>query len=276
MSGNGWSGNELGLAAYWRCDEGGGSNLYDQTDNAHHGTIKGAVNWVSSEAPVGDRVGIRRSSIKLNDRTIASGLSALLYYQQETAASGYDRAEKPVKKNARVMLALTTGKASRGNGNDGILGHIAVLDFALSREGKLALTPDNITLPPLTPDQDGGSLNQKIETIRALESKIGQLRHEIRSLTDEVTALDAEISELENSAGKVETLKQELATLEGTLAHYNRPLYATFYEHGGYGGASFKMKVGETNSWVGDWWNDRISSIKWDSSEDMKIEVYQH
>jgi Concanavalin A-like lectin/glucanases superfamily len=270
-------GNEPGLAAYWRCDEGSGDRLYDQTDFAHHGSIKGSVAWVSSEAPVGDRIGIRRSSIKLEGRAIVSGLSALLYYQQETAASGYDGVEKPVKKNARVMLALNTQAIDGDNSpNPDELGHISVVDFALSREGKLALTPDRLALPPLTPDRDGGSLNEQIETIRNLEHKIGQLRPEVRTLTDEVAALNAEILALENSSNRIAALEPEIATLERTLAHYNRPLYATFYEHGGYGGASFQMQVGESKSWVGDWWNDRISSIKWDSSDDMKIEIFQH
>lgn len=266
-------GNEPGLAAYWRCDEGGGDRLYDQTDNAHHGTLRGSVNWLSSEAPIGDRVGMRRSSIKLGDRSIVSGMSARLYYQQETAASGYDRSEKPVKKNARVMLAVNTDSPTPSE--DG-LGRIAVLDFALSREGKLALAPDHLNLPPLTPDKDGGSLNQKIETIRALETKITQLRQEVRRLTEGVATLNQEIAELESNSGRLDDLEREIATLESTLAHYNRPLYATFYEHGGYGGDSFKMKVGETKGWVGDWWNDRISSIKLDSSPDMKIEVFEH
>ncbi|MGK7940922.1 MAG: LamG-like jellyroll fold domain-containing protein [Crocosphaera sp.] len=138
-------GNEIGLVGYWRFDEGSGNTVYDQTANAYHGTIYGAT-WVKSDALVGDDGGIRRTSFKFAGRTIESGLTAQLYYQQEKASTGYEQQEKPLKKNARVMLAVATDDATEQN-------YIGVLDFALSREGKLVQVPDVLNLgEPLSSD----------------------------------------------------------------------------------------------------------------------------
>lgn len=42
-------GTESGLLACWRCDEGSGRRVYDQTDNHHHGTLVGGPVWVDLE-----------------------------------------------------------------------------------------------------------------------------------------------------------------------------------------------------------------------------------
>jgi hypothetical protein len=48
---------------------------------------------------------------------------------------------------------------------------------------------------------------------------------------------------------------------------------ATFYEHAGFDGA--KLDVGEGgNEWIGDWWNDRVSSVEVDAG--CTVRVYQH
>lgn len=77
------NGNELGLLAYRRFDEGIGSNLYDQTDNAFHATMhgmfQGEESWIASAAPLSDSRGINRTSFGYKNRTSESGLSALLY-----------------------------------------------------------------------------------------------------------------------------------------------------------------------------------------------------
>ncbi len=99
-------GNEPGLVGYWRFDEGQGTTVHDQTDHAAHGTIEGDAAWVMSDAPVGEHPGIRRSSFSFEDRSVASGMTSLLYHQQGTGLPGYaQNGQKPLKKNARVMLA---------------------------------------------------------------------------------------------------------------------------------------------------------------------------
>ena len=54
-------GDEPGLVGYWQFDEGAGNILRDQTDKANDGTIHGTA-WVTSDAPIGDRPGIRLRS----------------------------------------------------------------------------------------------------------------------------------------------------------------------------------------------------------------------
>jgi hypothetical protein len=53
-------------------------------------------------------VGICRDSFQIEGRSFASGISALMYYQQENEKGGYEQESKPLKKNARVMLAVNT------------------------------------------------------------------------------------------------------------------------------------------------------------------------
>ncbi len=99
-------GNEAGLAAYWRLDEGSGGRAYDQTHYARHGELKNGPLWVASTAPIGDSPGMRRGSFSVADRGVVAGMSALLYYQHENLPSGYSGESKPVGKQARVMLAV--------------------------------------------------------------------------------------------------------------------------------------------------------------------------
>lgn len=166
-------GNEPGLEAYWRFDEDTGNTVRDLTGNGHDGTLSGSYRWVSSDAPIGERSGIRRSSFAFDGRTVESGLSALLYYQQQKAATGYDAEAKPLKRQARVMLAAATGGPDpEAKGKDTGEHYIAVLDFAVSREGKLAQVPDRLDL--------GTALsagNQKdLERLSELEKEIENLR----------------------------------------------------------------------------------------------------
>jgi hypothetical protein len=185
-------GNEPGLVGYWRFDEGSGNTVYDLTDNAYEGTIKGDAKWVASDAPVGDHPGVRRTSFKFNGRTVESGIAALLYYQQEKAVGGYDSAEaKPLKKNGRVMLAVAT------KGAESEKKEITILDFGVSREGKLAQVPDNIVLPILhrTPWNED-LLNESLNKVFKLEREIGILKKEINSISNEMDQL--EMGEIEN------------------------------------------------------------------------------
>ncbi len=162
--------------------------------------------------PLGDESGIRRSSFELNGRTIESGISAILYYQQENAATGYDQQEKPIKKNARVMLAVGTGEEQNSSSKN----HIGVLDLAVSREGKLGQVPDNITLPLLSnPDIESGSSNESLDNISNIEKKITRLQGEIKQLENsnqqssaKIPGIDLEISKLDQ---QIKNLQQELS-----------------------------------------------------------------
>ncbi len=141
--------------------------------------------WVNSTAPVGEHPGIRRFSFSIAGRTIATGCTALLYYQQEQAETGYTAIEKkPIKRNARVMLAVATvaNPATQGS-TDPAKNQIAVLDFAVSRVGSLAQVADSITLPLIDKSTTGSdSLNPTLENIQKLEADILQLRTEISTI----------------------------------------------------------------------------------------------
>lgn len=163
-------GNEPGLVAYWRFDEAEGNRTLDQTDSAQHGTIRGTATWVKSDAPIQDSIGLNRDSFQMSGREIASGLSALMYYQQEKEVGGYNQERKPFKQNARVMLALNTKAPNTAP-------EISILDFAISREGKLAQLPDNVNLPQLIMEP---ALSQA--SIEARRTRISQLKQEIQTL----------------------------------------------------------------------------------------------
>ncbi|VXD10616.1 hypothetical protein, Concanavalin A-like lectin/glucanases superfamily motives [Planktothrix serta PCC 8927] len=180
-------GNEDGLVAYWRLDEGCGNIVHDQTDNGFHGTIQGTSLWVNSDAPIGDNPGVTRSSFEIHQRTIAGGLSALLYYQQENIKSGYSNEPKPLKKSARMMLAAPTRQASEDKNC------IAILDFAVSREGKLALIPDTVALPVLGNTGAACSINDALDRRSSLEVELGNLNRKINDLTNRIAQLNAQM-----------------------------------------------------------------------------------
>ncbi|BAZ24842.1 hypothetical protein NIES4073_57420 [Kalymmatonema gypsitolerans NIES-4073] len=166
-------GDEFGLLGYWRFDEGGGTRVFDQTAHAHHGTISGGAEWITSDAPIGERPGIQRISFQFQGRTVESGLASLLYYQQEQAKTGYDETSKPMKQSARVLLAGATKDATEE------AKYIGVLDFAVSRDGTLAQIPDNIDLG--TPLEDNKS--EILKQIQALEVEETELQERINKLS---------------------------------------------------------------------------------------------
>ncbi|MFJ3791513.1 LamG-like jellyroll fold domain-containing protein [Kitasatospora sp. NPDC090091] len=136
-------GDEPGLAAYYRFDAGSGSRVFDATQRAAHGALTGGVSWVTSEAPIGDHPGMRRESFALSGRTVASGLSALLYHQQEDVPTGHAQQPAPAKKQARVLVAWAAtqdGKSAPA---------VATLDLAVARDGRLAQLPDALELVEL-------------------------------------------------------------------------------------------------------------------------------
>jgi hypothetical protein len=155
-------GDEAGLVAYWRFDEGAGDTTHDRTENAHHGTLHGNTNnamWVTSSAPVRVHPGLDRSSFALAGRQIASGLSALHY----TLQGGTQNETTPA--SARVMVAVGTG-SSNSDGPHTSPQAIVVVDFAVSPEGTLGQIPDILSPPVAT----GGAA-----------ALVAQLRHHAQS-----------------------------------------------------------------------------------------------
>jgi Concanavalin A-like lectin/glucanases superfamily len=207
-------GNEFGLVAYWRLDEATGDRVFDSTDSAHQGKILGNATWVKSDAPVLDTVGICRDSFQIEGRSFASGISALMYYQQENEKGGYNQESKPLKKNARVMLAVNTQSGSNP-------AEISILDFAVSQAGKLAQLPDRVKLPALAMQGASAELQKSIadrsQRITQLQQSLQQSRTEltelaiqqqrqnvaalelnVRNLTQELTRVRSQITEIQS------------------------------------------------------------------------------
>jgi hypothetical protein len=76
------------------------------------------------------------------------------------------------------------------------------------------------------------------------------------------------------------TAQKALATLLLSFAVFastssNAELCAVLYEHNNYSGAS--LIVGDANShngWIGNWWNDRVSSVSVEPG--CHLTVYEH
>ncbi|MFG2845924.1 LamG-like jellyroll fold domain-containing protein [Kitasatospora sp. NPDC048296] len=191
-------GNDPGLIAYYRFDEGSGTRLHDQTDHAHHGELIGDPRWVTSEAPVGDHPGVRRDSFTVAGRATASGLSAVLYHQQEATSAGYDKDPKPAKRQARVLLSYATSGPDPKTGGASDEAYLATVDFGVGRDGRLAEIPDELALPVLAAP-DGTA---DVETISELDARI-------RQLVQDVTAKEAEAAELTRQTADVPELERQ-------------------------------------------------------------------
>ncbi|MER5766572.1 LamG domain-containing protein [Streptomyces sp. NPDC001985] len=191
-------GNEPGLVAYYRFDEGSGTTAYDQTDTAAHANLDSAPQWVTSQAPVGEHPGVRRDSFALGGRDIVSGLSSALYYQQEDAVADQGDAPKPAKRNARVLLACAT----RPSGNATADAHVAAVDFGVGIDGRLADIPDVVALAelgrPVEQTSDLVSAQQQILT--GLEQQAIAIENEITALTSEKATLEQAITASNNAA----------------------------------------------------------------------------
>jgi hypothetical protein len=141
-------GDEDGLAAYWRFDEGRGNRARDQTDNGHDGTLYGNADddmWVASTAPVSERLGLSRSSFAFAGRNVAAGLSSLLYQMGTDGKGGNASAV------TRLLLSTATGGPDvDGNASDQT--YAAILDFPVTPKGTLGQVADVIALPQLTGD----------------------------------------------------------------------------------------------------------------------------
>ncbi|MEV0535550.1 LamG domain-containing protein [Kitasatospora sp. NPDC050463] len=183
-------GNEPGLVAYYRFDEGSGTTAYDQTDNAVNGTLSADAQWAGSDAPVGDHPGVRRDSFTLKGRTVASGMTAALYHQQENVTAGYRPDPKPAKRQARVMLAFAATYGQEPA--------VVTLDFAVARDGRLAQVPDVLDPQVLKRPVKGHDSEQ-----------ISALQQVIKRLEPEVADLQQKIAQLAGDAGKVAALQAQ-------------------------------------------------------------------
>ncbi|MEV4502390.1 LamG-like jellyroll fold domain-containing protein [Streptomyces klenkii] len=190
-------GNDPGLVAYYRFDEGAGTRLHDQTDHARHGELAGGTKWVTSEAPVGDHPGVRRDSFAVAGRTTVSGLSAVLYHQQEDTGTGYDRAPKPAKRQARVLLSYATSGPDPKSGAATGESYLATVDFGVGRDGRLAQVPDELALPVLTAPE--GSTD--VEAISELDARV-------RELVGEIAAKETEVADLTRRTADIPELEQ--------------------------------------------------------------------
>ena len=83
-----------------------------------------------------------RTSLLIDQRTVTSGFSALLYFQQEPVVSGLRHYGEAAQEHARATLAMAT---DGGQAN----GEIAVLDFAVGLDGRRAQVPTDLVLAPL-------------------------------------------------------------------------------------------------------------------------------
>ncbi|MFJ7768352.1 LamG-like jellyroll fold domain-containing protein [Streptomyces sp. NPDC097107] len=195
-------GNEPGLVAYYRFDEGTGTTAYDQTDRALHGTLGGDAQWTGSEAPVGDHPGVRRDSFVLKGRSVVSGMSAVLYHQQESAVAGYRPDPKPAKRQARVMLAFS---AKYGQSPC-----LASLDFAVGRDGRLAQVPDVLDPAVLKRPTKG----QDSEQISALQQLTRRLESEVADMPSDIARLDATSGKVAERQAEHDRLKPAFDDLE--------------------------------------------------------------
>ncbi|MFI1170059.1 LamG-like jellyroll fold domain-containing protein [Streptomyces melanogenes] len=185
-------GNDPGLVAYYRFDEGTGTRLHDQTDRARHGELVGGPRWVTSEAPVGDHPGVRRDSFTVAGRKTVSGLSAVLYHQQEETTTGYGQEPKPGKRQARVLLSYATTGPDPRTGAASDEAYLATVDFGVGRDGRLAQVPDELKLPVLAAPE--GSAD--VETISELDARIRELVQDIAAKENEAAELARQTADL--------------------------------------------------------------------------------
>ncbi len=286
------TGLEPGLAGYWRFDEASGDTVYDQTDGAAHGHINGGE-WVTSGAPLGENSGLQRSSFRIAGRNIGSGLTALLYHHQEESSRDAKQ-RKPLKRSARVMLALA---APPENGNP----EIAVLDFGVSAEGRLAQAPDHLSLPVIhAPGTDGVTVDERLNLMSTLEARLNELHQGVVNLTNDIAASNQAEDlllavmqnrdpgsaitnrDLEYLNAKVQAVRAARERLGQKITDENKLIREAssariqLFEHSGYRGRTLSYGKGfvgytELNR---HGFNDLISSVTVPAS--LQVTVYEH
>ncbi|MCG3119888.1 MAG: hypothetical protein ALAOOOJD_02441 [bacterium] len=284
------TGLEPGLAGYWRFDEAEGDTVYDQTNNGANGTRHGGQ-WITSDAPVGENPGVNRSSFQiasrqnnsqLEGRSVESGMTAMLYYQQANVPSGYEGKKKPLKQNARVMLAVATQGTAVDDKN-----YIAALDFGVSNSGRIAQAPDRLALNLINPDRATQKpINDQLEEIRAAEAQVRVLSEAFVNAKRERDLRQSEYQKLQEALNTAEVGATGITQAGNslTLRHgvgeitYNdllqaglndrvhalviaEPLQVTVYEHANWQGQSETFTTSITFE-VGSFWRDNVSGLR--------------
>ncbi|MEV0734140.1 LamG domain-containing protein, partial [Polymorphospora sp. NPDC050346] len=160
---------------YYRFDEGDGTKLHDLTGNGLDGTLVGGPTWVTSKAPISEHSGLHRSSFAFTGRSVVSGLATTLYFQQENVAAATGP-RSLVKRQARVLLAAATSGPAPADGTVA-RSHVATLDLAVGRDGRLAQVPDQVTLKELNQPASADDP----EKIAALQQAIATLKEQIKA-----------------------------------------------------------------------------------------------
>ncbi|MEU5053691.1 LamG-like jellyroll fold domain-containing protein [Streptomyces sp. NPDC021096] len=199
-------GNDPGLVAYYRFDEGSGTRLHDQTDRARHGELVGDPKWVTSEAPIGDHPGVRRDSFAVAGRKTVSGLSAVLYHQQEETAVGYGQEPKPAKRQARVLLSYATSGPDPKTGATTDEAYAATVDFGVGRDGRLAQVPDELALPVLAAPEASGD----VEAISRLDAQVRELDQKAAVKETEIARLAPQTADAQQAREERDALKARL------------------------------------------------------------------
>lgn len=188
------SGGETGLYAYFPLDEGAGVDVRDRAPNRFSGRFDPGPVWTDSDAPVYDGPGITRQSFTVTGRKAVAGLTATLYYQQQSSVTGYGQAPVPERRQARVLLAFaTSGPPPQGEPAD--RSYVATLDFAVSKDGRLARVPGVVDLAWIgTPDptKDAERVRQSEDAVTAARAKL----YTDQQLTDWMPATQARLNQL--------------------------------------------------------------------------------
>ncbi|WP_141722985.1 LamG domain-containing protein [Micromonospora matsumotoense] len=165
------AGVEPGLLAYYRFDDGAGASIADHTDNGFDGAVRGAAAWVTSGAPVGDSPGLSRETFSFAGRSLAAGVAAVLYFQQEETVAGYAGQPSPTKRQARILLACPTVDDAAPTGDP----LLATLDLALAVDGRLARLPRSVALSTIgrpDPTRDMDVLSVAQDAVTATQAKL--------------------------------------------------------------------------------------------------------
>lgn len=153
--------------------EDGLFNLYESDPQSIENATPPSVEQVLQTDPLKSF----RWDFRVSDRTLEFGLAAILYFQQETATTGYDNREKPIKTSARVLLAMATKDTSKSQNQ------VTALDFAVSIDGRLVQLPETLNLQTITATKPGKMpITTALQQIKALDQAIPQTQTEVERL----------------------------------------------------------------------------------------------
>ncbi|MGF1567613.1 MAG: LamG-like jellyroll fold domain-containing protein [Nodosilinea sp.] len=153
--------------------EDGLFNLYEPDQQAMDGATPPSIEQLLATDPLKSF----RWDFRASDRALESGFSAILYFQQETAATGYDNLEKPMKTSARLLLTMATRDSSDPQSR------VTALDFAVSIDGKIVQVPETLDLQTITATKPGEiPIPTALQQLKALDQAIPQTQAEIDRL----------------------------------------------------------------------------------------------